>query len=226
MPEPKTTGQLRTTLADMQIGDYIGIRYKDGYGWYMDTDITYTETPLTGDTTLNERRWYAVKVAKGLLISDRVAEHSISWDTLNSRNHIEGKIISVKENGIWRNDIRIRSLTGGVSYADANGNKSLMKISEIENTFPMNNEWQKYIVEFPTELVQSGYTLNDVFHWSSIFTWCQDTLANGVIRIDGRVSTTNLRVCRGNVSKSHLGFGDSNALATIVGFRPVFEYQE
>jgi F5/8 type C domain len=400
MPVPATTGQLRTKISDMQIGDYIVCNYTASSG-VVGTFSNFggtagAEIPVSGSSTPNET-FYFVKVAKGLLVADRVVQHSITWDTLNARGVIQGtpcvlssitdavptmtsnntpsgiarsdSILSlgyepwkafsdsVDFNGsyttsgwmsgtatsgtlstdtcwisyefptpkeikgitlvqlgynttmyrckdfsiqcsddgttwqtvyrgiaspnyqkqlytfnsvgakkFWRFVIYshfstgasaalgiaqlelleqvpnigqgiIRSLTGGVAYADANGNKSTTDLGY--GGFPTNNEWDKFIVGFPQELIQSGKTLDDVFHWSGVATWCQDTPINGVQHpnTSSDVGQNTERTWRGYglfTGNSHVnsrnekmfGFSVSNYTATTLGFRPCFEYIE
>lgn len=128
----------------------------------------------------------------------------------------------------------IRSLTGGVAYADKDGNKSTT--DQGYGGWPTNNEWDKYIVNFPQEKIQEGKTLDDIFHWNGINSWCQDTLANGIAinKLATSVTSDNTRrIHRGSYSEA-----DPNRLITdfwaskssytgsIIGFRPVFEYKE
>lgn len=93
MPVPATTGQLRTKISEMEIGDYIVWR-SDGKYYYMDDKIIGTERPITGENVTNlpyaNSYWYGIKVAKGLIISDRVIQHTVSWDSLHSSKLIQG----------------------------------------------------------------------------------------------------------------------------------------
>lgn len=382
MPVPATTGQLRTKIEDMQIGDYIVCNYtasSGAVGTFSNFGGTAgTEIPVNGSATPNGT-FYFVKVAKGLLVADRVVQYSISWDKLNVAKYIQGNSnipitvvptmtssntpsgivttsneISGREawkafgvldynyvnswytNGLTINqwiayefpspiviksyamtvdsfssnparapkDFRfeawdgtswvqldrrtgitwvnnetkvfsvnnntpyskyrifvetnngdsyaivihqvslftiypfvLRSLTGGVAYADANGNKSTTDLGY--GAFPTNNEWDKFIVNFPQELIQSGKTLDDVFHWSGVATWCQDTPINGVQHpnTSSDVGQNTERTWRGYglfTGNSHVnsrnekmfGFSVSNYTATTLGFRPCFEYIE
>jgi hypothetical protein len=124
----------------------------------------------------------------------------------------------------------MRSLTGGSAYVDSIGNKSLT--NQGLGAFPTNNEWDKYITNFPVGLIQSGKTLDDIFHWSVIQTTCQDTPMNGVKHPRSTATgATTLRTWRGSSSGftepvSQFGFDTSNSNQSGNGFRPVFEYKE
>lgn len=232
MPTPATTGQLRVNIADMQIGDYIVCKYNassGAVGTFSELGTsTATEIPITGTATPNGT-FYFVKVAKGLLVADRVVQVSISWDTLNAGKYIEGKTMTLgTTSGI------LRSLTGGVAYADQYGNKSLT--DQGYGGWSTSNEWDRFIVGFPQELIQNEKTLNDVFHWNGVATWCQDTPINGLPHHGGSISgASNHRIWRGypsgatgtvRQSVNYGNFSTSNVSATNIGFRPIFEYVE
>lgn len=111
---------------------------------------------------------------------------------------------------------KIRSLTGGVSYADANGNSSTTSLNF--GAWPTNNEWDKYITNFPTGRIQSGKTLDDVFHTSNLASWTQETPIPAI-------GANTLRVRRGGSTGVNT-FSPivSSTSSTAQGFRPVFEY--
>jgi hypothetical protein len=355
MAVPATNGQLRTTLSDMKIGDYIVSNYQAASGavgtFSNFGGVAGTEIPLVGSATPNGS-FYFIKTEKGLLVSDRVVQHTITWDTLNAGKVIQGfpwatgNIIPVMTSnnapsGIARasseqasypafnafggadrwmptqntltgwlsyefptamkikgyrllghsswqtlpkdwtfegsndgtnwtildtqrnvsdwastvyknypinNDVEyktyrinvtanngnlswlgiyelemyekliqgsIRSLTGGVAFADANGNSSTT--DQSKGAFPTNNEWDKYIVNFPIDKIQVGKTLSDVFnHLSTPRTWTQDTpmLSLGV--------SAN-RIARASTMLIPSG---STTINNSTGFRPAFEYKE
>lgn len=218
MGVPATTGVLRTKIEDMEIGDYIKYQSSNAYGnMAIGTDVTSTtEAPTTGNAygTATISFSYMTKVAKGLLICDRVIIHTTKWDDLNAFKFIQGQPMTLNNTaGI------IRSLTGGVAYADANGNSSTT--DKGFGAFPTNNEWDRYIVNFPTDKIQSGKTLDDVFHWNGIFTTTQDTPS---ILMPSSSSTT--RMGRGRISDRTMTYFLSSVSDTLRGFRPVFEYQE
>lgn len=227
---PPTTGKLCNTLDEMVIGDYI-IWKRDGNTHSFGGDISgFTELPVTGvaSSSLPTKYFhYAIKVDTGLLISDRVTEHTISWDTLNSQKRIQGlPVIISSVSGV------IRSLTGGVAYADENGNMSF-NATGSKGCFPINNEYDKYINNFPLSMTQTGKTLDDVWHYLFAKTWTQDTpLAGDIIHVNGTTSTiptSPVRTARGlNLPDTLKDFTyPSTTLAqTATGFRPVFEWRE
>lgn len=227
MTVPATTGKLCNTLDEMDIGDYI-VWKRDGNVHSFGGDIAgFTEIPVTGvaSSSLPTKHFhYAIKVDTGLLISDRVTEHAISWDTLNSQKRIQGLPITISGvSGI------IRSLTGGVAYADENGNMSMNALGS-KGCFPINNEWDKYINNFPLSMIQTGKTLDDIWQYLSVSSFTQDTTTTGsFIGTNNSTTTTNSthRSSRGlpNIYLDFSIYGSSTTNKTL-GFRPVFEWRE
>jgi len=133
----------------------------------------------------------------------------------------------------------VRSLTGGVAFADGNGGNSTT--DQGMGGWPTNNEWDKYISNFPEDKIQSGKTLDDVFHHetSNVVTWCQDTPINGMTHPLGGTPnpSSNIgRIHRGmarptnTTNTTDLAWAQSNWNTVwngvLQGFRPVFEYKE
>lgn len=369
MAVPSTTGSLKTKISDMAIGDYIDCRYRNTVsgtltGLLIESlgsaiSLGFSETLVTGQAVTNGF-FYFIKVDKGLLIADRVVQHSVSWDVLNTGKVIQGmpwdngniiptmtsntapsgvasassemgtsnnyyawKAFDKDNTGLSRwltltgsvtgwlsytfidpktitaysvgkgvgnagaeprdwtfegsndgvnwfvldNQLgqtgwvdsekrrflivnntpyksyrinitnnngnatnvqvgelemfdtagTIRSLTGGVAYADANGNSSTT--DQGKGAFPTNNEWDKYIVNFPTDKIQAGKTLDDVFHWSGLNTWCSDTPIIAIV-------TNANRIIRGNSTAVRFNNTASNLAVSSCAFRPVLKYQE
>lgn len=88
-----------TDINNMQVGDCIPCRYtaltsgQAGYFSELGTCIA-NEIPIAGTAT-PDGLFYFIKTDKGTLIADRVIQHSISWDTLNAANYIEGLNTSI-----------------------------------------------------------------------------------------------------------------------------------
>jgi hypothetical protein len=85
-----------TSLVNMEIGQCIPCRYtaptSGQVGSFSELgSCIATEIPITGSAT-PDGLFYFIKVDKGLLIADRVIQHSISWDILNTRGFIDGKV--------------------------------------------------------------------------------------------------------------------------------------
>lgn len=180
-------------------------------------DSNATELPITGVSN-PDGIFYFVKVDKGLLVADRIVQHSISWDALNTGRFIQGRPTYI--NGVLG---IIRSLTGGVAYSDANGNRSTIDLGY--GGWPTINEWDTYIVNFPSYLIQSGKTLDDVFHWNvDTGTWCQDTHFSASTTRTMRGRYVYFGTAYGNLK--YLTGSSSNLGGVTWGFRPVFEYKE
>lgn len=98
MGVPATTGQQRNNIADMQIGDYIPCRYiasSGAAGTFSELGTCIAaEIPVAGTAT-PDGKFYFIKVDKGLLIADRIIQHSISWATLNTAQFINGLILPI-----------------------------------------------------------------------------------------------------------------------------------
>ncbi|ASA22784.1 hypothetical protein [Paenibacillus donghaensis] len=212
MTVPATAGVLRERLSDMKVGDYIVCKYvatNGAVGTFSELGTSVaTEIPVTGAAIPNGI-FYFVKTNKGLLFSDRVVQTNISWDVLNAEKAIQGKPQTF--------DMTVgtlRSLSGGVAWADENGNSSTT--DKGFGAWPANNEWDRYIVGFPSNLIQTGKTLYDVFNHYDAFSWTQDT----PISI---IAASTLRTIR---TRNTINRNISNGIPTNVGFRPAFEYKE
>jgi hypothetical protein len=226
--KPPTTGKLCNTLDEMEIGDYIVWKYNSANGYQFGGSIDgYTEIPTTGVPFASMPTTYFmffIKVDKGLLVSDRVFYHSRSWDSLNSARAVQGFPVTISGvSGV------IRSLTGGVAYADENGNRSMTNLNK--GSFPTNNEWDKYIINYPKSKIQSGKSLDDVWNYLDMYTLTQDTVSNGVyISSSGTSSATvnsTFRTMRGKSGVwGDLGIRQSSNTGTDAGLRPVFEWRE
>ncbi|MNC00555.1 F5/8 type C domain protein [compost metagenome] len=124
--------------------------------------------------------------------------------------------LTFAEMEMFESNIDIRSLTGGVSYADANGNSSTT--DQSKGAWPINNEWDKYIVNFPIAKIQAGKTFNDVFNntTSNPLSYVQET------------PITSFAASTYRVLRRGAGFGwvVSSTSNVTTGFRPVFEYKE
>lgn len=233
MPVPATNGQLRNNIRDMSVGDYIyGFYEKSGAGWGIGMQKG-TEYPITGvpASSFDTGFFYYIKVDIGLLVADRVIQHTQSWETLNGSS----KVIQGRPEIFGGVSGTFRSLTGGAAYADTNGNMSLT--DQGFGAWPTNNEWDKYIVSFPSNKIQTGNVLDDVFHWKSTCSWCQETVINGLAHhtTTSTIGNNTHRIWRGTSSgltgtfrneANYGNFSASTTSANLIGFRPVFEYKE
>lgn len=207
MAVPNTGGVLRTSIADMQVGDYIACNYSTINGFYQ-IGVVNTEIPLAGVTYSasqnNYGTFYFTKVDKGLLISDRVVSNTISWDQLNALEYIQGKA-----NSLGNKSGSIRSLGGGNSYASATGTSDTADAGL--GAWPTDNEWDTYIAK---KDYGTGAGRDDIWHFNA-GSFVQETR-------NGNTS----RVYRGKSMANNLGFILYDHTNAAFGFRPVFEYQE
>lgn len=238
MAAPNTGGQLRTKIADMQVGDYIHVRHHYNSSnkihlfeyWGNPAIANLSEIPVNGrDKTASQyvAKAYFIKADKGLLICDRIVTNTISWDELNSSDYIEGKTLEIKidsinfANGGGYSNFNqagiIRSLGGGNSYATADGKSSTTDTGN--GAWPIDNEWDTYIVK---KDYGTGAGRDDIWHWKQgVRTLTQDT----------HVSASANRTFRGTSNTTtglitETGAVGSSSAQALNGFRPVFEYQE
>jgi hypothetical protein len=209
MTIPNSGGVLRTSLVDMQIGDFILCNYQassGSVGTFSNLGGALgTEIPVAGATAPNGS-FYLVKVDKGLLVSSIVVQNSINWDSLNAGDYIQGKPVTL--NG---QNFIIRSLGGGNSYASATGTSQTADAGV--GAWPVDNEYEKYIAQW--SMIESGKTLQDVWHWGTA-SWTQDTPI-------GAINTSSYRIIRGANSANYFLPYTSATSNTVCGFRPVFE---
>jgi hypothetical protein len=110
----------------------------------------------------------------------------------------------------------IRSLSGGVAYADANG--LISNTDKSLGCFPTVNEWDKYIVKSTlNDKITAGD--NNVWNWNGVFSWVAETIAIAL-------GTNAMRVIRGNNSAIKFSWTASATSNSIHGFRPVLIFKE
>jgi hypothetical protein len=148
---PYNLGIERKSLTDMQIGDYIPCTYVAGTSGAIGTFsnlgvLTGTEIPVTSSATPNGM-FYWIKVDKGLLVSDRCVQSSISWDTLNTNGFIEGKF--------WRTD------------------KSLIPIM-TSNTVPSGEAFANQVYDVATYPIYNAFNGKNTTYTDA---WVSSTLA-------------------------------------------------
>lgn len=233
MVVPATTGQMRTRIEEMEIGDYIPTQFwfsstatgnptitnsnGAGYEWPINDSVKYSDV---GSNYGRGGMFYFVKVAKGLLIGDRILFRGLSWLDMNRRRLMEGK-----EATIFGITGIMRSITGGVAFATASGERSL---TDTQNGgWPKNNEWDRYVVNFPRDLIQEGQTYHQVFNDTYLGTMCQDTPATNGAFMNGNASPSN-RIVRGKSGNidNPIRILSATNVPSDMGFRAVFEYEE
>lgn len=236
MAEPATKGKLCSSIGEMKIGDYIQVYwiapsvYAYGKGGKLEIPTAAVALDAVNKSHLN---YYLnlIKVDRGLLISDRIWYHTVSWDSLNTATLIEGV-----QTNIGDRDGVLRSLSGGVAWADENGSSSLIYMDH--GIWLKNNEWDKYIVNFPVNMIQEGKTIDDIFNADRSsgkpYTICQNTPVNG---LRNRENTSDMGVNVRRICRAWSRTVDDNitpvmyTIATTLtestyGFRPVFAYKE
>jgi Carbohydrate esterase 2 N-terminal len=218
------------------------------------TPIPFTNGGLKYSTsTLYRGHFYLIKVDKGLLVADRVvfSGQNATWSSLSNttvtldgvtvvNNLIDGTSFekgsvnfgSETSPGDFKN-IKgvVRSLTGGIAYRDKYDN--IRSINDKYGAYPANNEWDKYIKNFPSDMIKEGYSLNDVFHCvrddkdAPLYTICRETPYLGVPNINGSAATASDRTMRTEWLSGDSGFSHLPATnGDYSGFRPVIEYEE
>jgi hypothetical protein len=198
--------------------------------------------------------FYLVKVDKGLLVADRIVfsgqnatwsslknssgrdpdSNSIIQDLIDGSSFDKGPVNFTSEEvpGDFKNIKGIvRSLTGGIAYRDKYGN--IRTSNDKYGAYPANNEWDKYIKNFPSDMIKEGYSLNDVFHCvrddkdAPLYTICRETPYLGVPNINGAAATASDRTMRTEWLSGDSGFSHLSATnGDYSGFRPVIEYEE
>lgn len=119
-------GITKTTVESMEIGDIIPCRYKATSGvagaFSELGTCTASEIPTTGTAT-PDGLFYFRKVAKGLLLPDRVIQTNISWDALNNAKFIQGSF-----NTALRTTFTY-SATPSSLYSDGGGNSVVANLN-------------------------------------------------------------------------------------------------
>lgn len=132
------------------------------------------------------------------------------------------------------NDCVIRLLSGGVAHAN-NEEKTEYSLSNKGFGAYPDNEWDKYIVNSDLDGKITPGDNNNIWHWSTVGTWCRETPVTGTTRaIDSVTGANNYRTLRsievnGNVSNlKNYSFGgpSGSGSGAIYGFRPVLQLIE
>jgi len=213
-PIPATSGILRSSIYDMQVGDYIPFRWTAltsgivGFPSELGT-CTVTEITTAGyDIPTIDGKAFLLKADKGLLIGDRTVQTNISWNNLNAAGYIEGKIYTFSSK-----QILLRSLSGGCSYSDVNGEKS--SSNQGKGGWPTINEWDTYIIksDLGGKIIPAA---DNVWNANTRYSFTKDTPILGIAASSNRVV---------RVSNSFVNI-DCGYLAANMGYRPVLEFKE
>lgn len=159
---PKT--KICKSIDEMTIGDLIPYRYTAASGVAGAVSelgaCTATEIPYTGSATPNGLAFFR-KVDKGLLISDRVVQHSISWDALNSAKYIQGKPLLLNAISSMTANSSLFGIANAISIDGSNylpylafDNDPNTYWQTTPNTYPV---WLSYQSFMP--FISKGYSL-------------------------------------------------------------------
>lgn len=133
MPVPMTTGQLRTNVADMQIGDYIACSVKMAdptrsasallFGKLgMDNPVellSATAGKVYGDSVVKDSKFYFIKVDVGTLVADRVLQNYGQFLNYQTTNLMDGRYSpNLVYPSAERNMRNVYTLTSPFSIAD------------------------------------------------------------------------------------------------------------
>jgi hypothetical protein len=194
---------IKSSIADMQIGDIIPCRYisatSGAAGTFSELGTCITTPIPFASSATPDGLFYWIMVGydyKGRkkFIADRNIQHSISWDTLNSAGIATGSGVKVDLGLGSGYESIIRLPTGGISTTDK------------------DNEWDKIIAE--SNLGGTITPGNDnIWHWNGILSWAPDnTTGYG----------SQYRAARGNASVSYREGGlPTTGISVATGFRPV-----
>lgn len=146
----------------------------------------------------------------------------VSW--LDAKGY-NGTRFNVLDNDLSEN-IVVRVPSGGTEFMASNGNGSIT--DNGLGAYPANNEWDRYVVNFPTKFIQNGGTLEKIWNIDGATeSYTSDITKNNVVLSNGtKVEGTKYRTSRGLKNIKGMNIGMWNTTATNIGFRPVFEYTE
>lgn len=153
--------------------------------------ISYNGTAISIENTESRKalQWIELNKSDGtkLLVCDRCLVVSISWNNLNSAGLIFGKEVTIDGK-----KYKLRSLTGSTGASGTNG-------------AGCNNEWDN--------LIDAVGESNDITHWKSIYSWCQETYYDGA----------SGRSLRGSGSARDYNRSTATTAHSSLGWRPVLE---
>ena len=192
--------------------------------------VTYERTELTGspntwtfqgsndnstwetlDTRTGETTWY-YREKKCYKLSNT---KSFRYYRINVTANNGLVWMGIGELGIYDSSITpyfIRSLSGGVVYADIDGNPIATNYNS--KAFPLNNEWDKYIVgsDLEEKIIPGDNTI-----WNATpYSWCKETVSISL----GVSSQKSNRGVLGT------GWAVGTTVGATLGFRPVLNYIE
>mgnify|MGYP002507812249 CR=1 FL=1 len=189
------------------------------------SDITYTPKNWTFEASNDGNNWivldtrtnesFTQNVRKSFKFINKLAYKSyrINITLNNGRNQLAISVLRMFENKL------IRSISGGIAYADTNGNKS--NHDQSKGAWPINNEYDKYIVNSDLQgTIAKGD--NNIWHHTGIWILCKETPVTGLIGATGSASGTRIQRTMTSVISQNV----SGLIYTQLGFRPVLEFIE
>jgi hypothetical protein len=222
MPKPNTKGVLRYHILEMEIGDYFPMQLGEENSDYViksweweawGKNVWKPEIKIERNVSipLADGVFYFIKVDDGLLVADRVVKTNVSHNDLRSgeNNYIQGKLMII--DGV---EGLMRSLTGGVTWADSNGKPVYSSPQFSSGGYPLNNEWDRYIVN---SNLGGKVIPNDPTVWNHLY---HETITQHVyVR-----NTSNIISRGGQDTGSNLVNRGINQAINTMGFRPVFDF--
>lgn len=180
------------------------------------------------DTQINQTNWGLIEKRKFSFINNNY----YLYYKINVSANNGGAAVCITEIEMIENSLPylIRSISGGCAYVDENGNISLT--DKGLGAWPVNNEWDKYIVN--SDLggkITSGD--DNVWHWNSgVGSWCKETPVNGLVTPQSSSNVNTARIVRskyvygstfGNSTLSLQTVNSTSAVVSGIGFRPVLQ---
>jgi hypothetical protein len=223
-------GAPKSSLVGMKVGEYITCRYtastSGAAGFFSELGTcTAPEIPLTGTATPNGLLNF-IKADSGLLISDRVVQHTVSWDTLRNSGFIEGIIpfSDITDQSYLIDDGHFSTRNGAfdnVTGAQGSNNCWQADLADgkgwVGQLFPTARAIKQYSISPSSDNASTAPTSwtfegsNDGVTWDVLDTRSGITWAVGVAQyfsINGNSSYTRYRVNGVTGSSSYLTIGE------------------
>lgn len=224
MARPNTKGVLREHIYDMEIGDYFAMQTGESNFSGSNTDIYMLDWQAWGKNvwkeeipslpnqnyTISDGVFYFIKVDDGLLIADRNIKNSMSHYHLRigENNYIQGRLMTIDGvSGL------MRVPTGGITWADEKGNPVYTAPKYLSGGYPLDNEWDKYIVN---SNLGGKVVPNDPTVWNHL---THETITQ---QLYCRSSSNILR--GGSNTGSNFTLRGSGSDVWQSSFRPVFDF--
>jgi hypothetical protein len=189
-------------------------RYPSNWTFEASNDSTNW---ITLDTQ-NNIIWSGTGISKLFIFNNSITYKKYRINITSANGYTNTMIGELKMYNLPNIIYKIRSLSGGVAYADASGNSSVT--NQNLGAWPPSNEWDTYLVKSTLNgKITPGD--NNIWHWNNLHSACKGT-------VDVAINNSSYRVYRGISSSSSNNpmFQTLSATSTNFGFRPVLEYIE